>query len=516
MQNTNQKVVFKDYNSNQMMLLPPSLEELIDANHPVRVVQKVIEHIDIQPILRKYKGGGTSSYHPKMLLKILVYGYLNNIYSSRRLESALKENIHFMWLSGMSRPDHNTINRFRSDRLKDVLKEVFSQVVLMLHESGHLDLRDVYTDGTKIEANANKYTFVWGNAIKKSKEKISKQLEELWSYTEQVAKEELEQQVPDFTAIEPEKVAQTIEKINKALEGKKINKKVKQKLNYAKKNWPSKLAEYQQKEEILGTRNSYSKTDSEATFMRMKEDHMGNGQLKPGYNLQISTNEQFITHFSLHQKPTDTTTLIPHFEEFKKLYHILPENITADAGYGSEENYHYLDQQKVEAYVKYPYFHKEQRASKKQGTKDELLKNLHYDPLYDHYICPMGQKMERIGSKQRKTSTGYQQHYARYQARNCSSCPLAAACNKSKGDKILEINVLLENYKKTAREKLLSETGIKKRKTRSADVEPVFGQMKQNKNFKRFNLRGLKKAEVEIGLVALAHNLAKMASKKAA
>jgi transposase len=507
-----EKVVFKDYNSNQMMLLPPSLEELIDANHPVRIVQEVIEQIDIQPILRKYKGGGTSSYHPKMLLKILVYGYLSNIYSSRKLESALKENVHFMWLSGMSRPDHNTINRFRSDRLKNVLKEVFSQVVLMLNESGHLDLKDIYTDGTKIEANANKYTFVWGNAIKTNTAKMGKQLEELWAYTQKVAKEELSQQVSDFTEISPEKVSETIEKINKALEDKKIDKKVKQKLNYAKKNWPSKVAEYQQKQELLGERNSYSKTDPDATFMRMKEDHMGNGQLKPGYNLQISTHKQFITHFSLHQKPTDTTTLIPHFEEFKKLYTSLPENITADAGYGSEENYHYMDGQNVNAYIKFPYFHKEQKALKKKQTKDVLLKNLHYDQVNDHYICPMGQKMERIGSRKRKTSTGYQQEYARYQAINCKGCPLAASCNKTKRNKILEVNVLLEYYKEKARTMLLSEKGVKKRKNRPADVEAVFGQIKYNKKFKRFNLRGLKKVEVEMGLMALAHNLAKVAA----
>ncbi len=510
MRNNKQNVVFKDYNSNQMLLLPPSLEELIDSNHPVRVVQQVIEQIDIQPILKQYKGGGTSSYHPKMLLKILVYGYLSNLYSSRKLESALKENIHFMWLSGMSRPDHNTINRFRSERLKDVLKEVFTQVVLMLHESGHLDLKDIYTDGTKIEANANKYTFVWGNAIKTSKEKISKQLEELWAYTEQVTKEELQQPTPDFKALEPEKVQQTIEKINKALEGKQVDKKVKQKLQYAKKNWPSKLAEYEHKEQLLGERNSYSKTDTDATFMRMKEDHMGNGQLKPGYNLQISTNKQFITHFSLHQKPSDTTTLIPHLESFKALYQTLPNTITADAGYGSEENYHYLNTAQVSAYVKYPYFHKEQRQAKRQATHDELLKNLYYDRLNDQYICPMGQKMPRIGNKIRVTSTGYQQQYAQYQAQNCQGCPLAASCNKSKGNKVLEVNTLLNQYKAIARENLLSEEGIQKRKNRPADVEAVFGQIKHNKQFKRFNLRGLKKVEIEMGILAIAHNLAKL------
>src|SRR5690554_5543991 len=164
MNTTDEKVVFKDYNNKQIMLLPPSLEELIEPNHPVTFVNQVIDKIDIQPILSKYKGRGTSSYHPRMLLKVLVYGYLSNIYSSRKLEAAVRENIHFMWLAGMGRPDHNTINRFRGERLKEVLKEVFTQMILLLSESGHVDLKEVYTDGTKIEANANKYTFVWGKA----------------------------------------------------------------------------------------------------------------------------------------------------------------------------------------------------------------------------------------------------------------------------------------------------------------------------------------------------------------
>ncbi|MEQ8648100.1 MAG: transposase, partial [Cyclobacteriaceae bacterium] len=157
------------------MLLPPSLEELIEENHPVRVVNDVIDRINIEPLLKQYKPGGTSVYHPRMLLKVLVYGYLSNIYSSRKMEAALKENVHFMWLSAMNRPDHNTIARFRSERLKDALRQVFGQVVELLVEEGLVSIKHIYTDGTKIESSANKYTFVWGRAIKTSKERIAKQ-----------------------------------------------------------------------------------------------------------------------------------------------------------------------------------------------------------------------------------------------------------------------------------------------------------------------------------------------------
>src|SRR5690606_28046410 len=232
------------------MFLPPSLEELIPSNHPGRTVNEIIERIDLSLVYARYSENGSRCYHPKMLLKILVYGYLENCYSSRKLERNVREHIVFMWLAGMQRPDHHTINRFRSERLRDVIGDIFAQLVLLLHEEGLLDIKDVYTDGTKIEANANRYTFVWGKAVKKSKERISAQLKELWDYAGSVASAELDSGEPDFVNPTPEKVTQTIEKINDALQGKTVDKKVKQKLNYAKKNWPAKLEEYAEKEEI--------------------------------------------------------------------------------------------------------------------------------------------------------------------------------------------------------------------------------------------------------------------------
>src|SRR5882757_1674004 len=185
-------VVFKANHQHQLMAFPPSLDELIASNHPVRVVQEVLERVDITLLLKQYKPGGTSSYHPRMLLKALVYAYINNIYSSRKIEEALQENIHFMWLTGMSKPDHNTINRFRGKRLQKTLQPIFTQVVLLLCEEGLLNVKELYTDGTKIEANANRYTFVWGKSLKTNKEKIHKQLNELWQYAQSVAAAELD------------------------------------------------------------------------------------------------------------------------------------------------------------------------------------------------------------------------------------------------------------------------------------------------------------------------------------
>ena len=495
------------------MLLPPSLDELIAQNRPVRIVNKVLDQVDVQPLISKYKAGGTSSFHPRMLLKVLVFAYINNIYSSRKIEEALQQNIHFMWLSGMSTPDHNTISRFRSERLKDVLRQIFTQVVQLLAAEGLLSIKELYTDGTKIEANANRYTFVWGNAIKSHKEKIKNQLDELWKYSQKIAAAEMDDTDPSgFDKIDAEKVEQTIEKINEALKDKDVDSKVKQKLNYAKKNWPANLRKYEEHEKTMGEeRSSYSKTDTDATFMRMKEDHMKNGQLKPAYNLQISTNNQFIASYSIHQKTTDTNTLIPHVEQFEKEFGEKPEVITADAGYGSEENYQALENKDITAYVKHNQFDRQQNETirdKKPFAADKLF----YNKEKDCYYCPMGQQMNNICTVTKTTSTGFKQQVTLYQAKHCEGCPLRGVCHKAKGNRTIEINFNLQRLKQNADELLLSEEGIRHRKQRPCDVEPVFANIKSNHHFKRFMLRGIEKVTIEAGLLALAHNLRKKAA----
>lgn len=502
------KVVFKPYDPDQATFLPYSLEELVPLGHPVRIVKQVVDQVDVKPINRKYKGGGASSFHPRLMLKLLVYGYLSNTYSSRKLEEQAQQNIHFMWLLGMKKPDHNTINRFRSHKLSGVLKEIFSQIVLLLNQEGIVSLKEtVFTDGTKIESAANRYSFVWGKSIKTNKEKIKSQLDELWQYAQGIAAEELKDTAPlTFEEINPEKVKQTVARIDAALDDKpQVSKKVKQKLNYAKKNWPENLERYQQQEEILQERNSYSKTDPDATFMRMKEDHMLNGQLKPAYNLQISTQEQFILNYSLHQSSTDYQTLAPHLDQYEALYAQKPEAVVADAGYGSDENYEMLKEKCIEAYIKYNTFDKEQ----KEGIKAFSNDSLHYNEQGNFLVCPMGQRMAHIGDHQRKTKTGYMQTISSYQAQNCQNCPIRGVCHKAKDNRIVEVNHNLRRYKQQAKQRLNTQQGIKYRKQRPVDVEPVFAHIKANRGFKRFLLKGISKAEVEVGLLSIAHNLKK-------
>jgi transposase len=503
-------VVFKANHQHQLMAFPPSLDELVVAGHPVRVVHEVLEKIDITALLQQYKPGGTSSYHPRMLLKALVYAYINNIYSSRKIEEALQRDIHFMWLTGMSRPDHNTINRFRGQRLQKTLQPIFTQVVQLLCEEGLLSLKDLYTDGTKIEANANRYTFVWGKAIKTSKERIGQQLDELWKYAQKVAASELDDTDPSgFDKIDTEKVSATIEKINTALRDKKVNSKVRQKLNYARKNWPAALDKYEQQEKVIGKgRSSYSKTDPDATFMRMKEDHMRNGQLKPGYNVQISTNNQFIASYSLHQNPTDTKTLIPHLQEHIRNYRQTPNNVTADAGYGSEQNYQWLENKRITAYVKHNRFDRDQ-SHKKRDKKPYAADKFIYNTVTNRYSCPAAKGMKKIGKRIKPNHSGYEQTLTRYQSKNCAGCALRGQCNPDQEYRIIEVNLNWNRLKQKAEKRLKAKAGIQKRKKRCFDTEPVFGNIKHNHHFKRFMLRGLEKVSIETGLLALAHNLRK-------
>jgi hypothetical protein len=371
-------------------------------------------------------------------------------------------------------------------------------------------LKEVFTDGTKIEAQANRYTFVWGNAIKTSKAKMEEQLKELWAYAERIASDELKDEAPEsFAPVSSARVKQVIEKIDKALEGKTISKKVKQKLQYAKQHWPARMERYKQHEKLLGKRNSYSKTDTDATFMRMKEDHMRNGQLKPAYNVQLSSHNQYIVHYSLHQNPTDTTTLKTHIDSFKALYQQYPKVVVADAGYGSEENYQALANRKIEGYIKHNQFDRSQRSKNFDAFKGD---NLVYDQQRDVLICPSGKPMKPIGESYRTTANGFKQKMVKYQAAKCKGCPLRGQCHQQKGNRIVAINHRLRKLKQQADERLKSEQGIAYRKRRPADVEPIFGNIKHNKNFKRFMLKGLNKVEIETGLLALAHNLAKLAA----
>lgn len=502
------KLAIKSDNRKQNLLLPPSLDELVPENHMVRVVDAVIDRLDISDILSTYRGGGNSAFNPKMMLKVLVFAYLSNVYSSRRIEELLKRDIYFMWLAGMKRPDFRTINYYRGKRLKEGFDAVFTQVVRLLHEEGFVSLKVQYIDGTKIESVANKYTFVWRGSVEKYDARLKAKTEALLRQIEQNhAIENQENPVPE--ELTAEEVTKRVERIKEKVDADNLGKEERKALKQIETDSVPRMNRYRGQLETMGPRNSYSKTDPDATFMRMKEDAMLNGQLKPGYNVQISTENQFITNFGIYQRPTDTLTMISYLESFKARYGMQSEEIVADSGYGSEENYDYMFSNGMTPYVKYNMFHVEQRRGYRNNPF--RVSNLFYNPDDDFYVCPMGQKLKFIRQEKRYTASGYQQTVSVYRAGRCEGCPLRGQCHKSKRDRQIEVNHTLDDYKARARELLTSEQGIKHRSTRPIEPEAVFGQIKECGRFRRLRLKGLTGAKIDFGLKALAHNLRKLA-----
>ena len=506
------KLAIKSDNRKQNLLLPPSLDELVPENHMVRVVDAVIDRLDISDILSTYRGGGNSAFNPKMMLKILVFAYLSNVYSSRRIEELLCRDIYFMWLAGMKRPDFRTINYYRGKRLKEGFDAVFTQVVELLHEEGFVSLKVQYIDGTKIESVANKYTFVWRGSVEKHDAKLKAKTETLLRQIEQNHAIET-QENPVSEELTAQEVTQRLERIKAKVDKASLNKEERKAIKRIETDAVPRMERYREQLATMGTRNSYSKTDPDATFMRMKEDAMLNGQLKPGYNVQISTENQFITNFGIYQRPTDTLTMISYLESFRARYGIQSQEIVADSGYGSEENYEYMFAGGMTPYVKYNMFHVEQRRAYRNDPF--RVSNLFYNPDDDFYVCPMGQKMKFIRQEKRYTVSGYRQTVSIYRATRCEGCPLRGQCHKSKRNRQIEVNHTLDDYKARARELLTSEQGLKHRSKRPIEPEAVFGQIKECGKFRRLRLRGLTGAKIEFGLKALAHNLRKLALARA-
>ena len=342
----------------------------------------------------------------------LLYAYMNNIYSCRKIEKLLHRDIHYIWLAGYEKPDFITINRFRN-RVKKEINEVFTQTVLLLSSKGFISLNVEYIDGTKIESKANRYTFVWRKTVERNRERLMKKIHVLLGQIDDVIAQEKSSENNEEVAFTPAMLTEMAGELRHTLEQvpesstKEERTELKKKRKQLKEleEHRDKLLEYDSHLDTLQERNSYSKTDKDATFMRMKEDAMRNGQTKPGYNLQIGTENQFITDFALFPNPTDTLTLIPFLQSFSSRYSRLTHTVVADSGYGSEENYRFMSENDMEAYVKYNYFHMEQRPRfKPDPFKAE---NFYYNEEHDFCICPMGQRMRRIGTRHVKTASGY-------------------------------------------------------------------------------------------------------------
>ncbi len=531
------KATFKPYTQAQPSLIPPSWEELIPAGHQVRVVNRAVEAINLEPLMKKYKGGGTSSYHPRMMLKVLVYAYTQQIYSSRQIAKGLRENVNFMWLSGGNRPDFRTINEFRGEKMKGVIEEVFTSVLELLVEEGYVKLENYFVDGSKIEANANRHKVVWAKSRAKYQSRLREKVKELLKEIEAVNEAEDEaygdkdlEELGGGGEINAEKLEKKIAELNQRLKEKPEDKKLAKAVKAMEKEYLPRQKRYEEQERKLAGRSSYSKTDEDATFFRMKEDRGAEKPLpKPAYNVQTGTEGQFVVGFSLHQRSGDTACLIPHLEGVKanlsaiarrkpvllpRQGHCLPKNISADAGYGSEENYVYLEENNLGNYVKYNTFHREQQKHRKPELIRKAVfrsENLPYAAQTDEFICPAHQRLTYRYTSHEKSENGYRIEVRHYEATGCNTCSFKPECTRAKGNRHMRVSFRLRHFREQAKANLLSEQGKTLRIRRNVEVETFFGQVKQNMHFRRFSLRGLEKVKTEWGLVCIAQNMRKLA-----
>lgn len=521
MKQNNKQIDYTLYETGCQLKLPIETEILIAADNPVRLVSAVVERIDIRKIERSYSHMGRIEYPPRILLKILVYGYMRRIYSSRELERACRENVCFMYLLGdCPAPDHNTIARFRSKYLVGNEQELLEQLVDMLKGWGVISLENVFIDGTKIEANANRYSFVWKKSTEKSFQKLREKI--LKSLPELVKSVGLRWHIG--TTVEIHRIKKLRKKLyEKAssegivfIQGKGHRKSSLQRAIETVDEWLEKLKKYTNYLHICGERNSFSKTDRDATFMHMKEDHMRNGQLKPGYNVNVATSEEFIigNHFSSDRN--DVHTLIP-FAGYLSRYRIL--RYTVDAGYESEENYSHFEGLEAELYVK-PTNH-EQKKKKKYRTDISRRENMAYNAEQDSYTCANGKAITFDYVKKQKTSTDYVTEVSVYSCKDCAGCPLKEKCIRAGGSKkslaerskVLNVSKKFIQQREQMEEKINSSLGKLLRVNRSIQAEGVFAMVKEDMNYRRFLLRGMVKIQVEWTLLSLAYNLLKLHHK---
>lgn len=485
---------------------------------PVRLLFEVTEGLDYTELYNTYSTlGRNPAIDPAILFRILIYGYMNKLYSSRDIERACNRDINFMWLlQGQKAPDHNTIARFRSERLESCIDDLFNQLIIKLGEMQEIKYENIFIDGTKIEANANKYTFVW----KKATDKFENKLQDKIKDTLESLPNDLDIKINKITGkITVDYVNRIIVKLNYLKDknsivfvyGKGKRKSKLQKYLETFQDFVEKQSKYDNYNGIFNGRNSFSKTDKDATFMHMKEDHMRNGQLKPGYNIQIGVEGEYIVGIDVSSERADQLTLIPFLDNLEKALPKKFENVIADAGYESEENYMYLSKHKQKSYIKPQNYEK----SKSKNFKEDISKreNMTYNPEEDYYICAYGRKLVPVSSKFKTSKSGYNSIVTIYESEDCNECPYKNKCTKAKGNKRLHVSKEFVKKRKESLNNITTPEGKLLRINRSIQVEGAFGVLKQDYGFRRFLLRGRKNIKTEFILLSFGYNIQKLFNK---
>ena len=513
---------YTEFSGGYQLKLPLNIETIIPENDSVRLLSQFVEEMDLTDLYSTYER--INSLSPRTLLKIVLYSYMNGDYSSRSMELNCKRDINFMFLlEGHSAPDHATLARFRSIHFAPCSKRILAEVSNFLFDLGEISGETIFIDGTKIEANANKYTFVWKKTVTKNQAKLLIKLadfvaecEQLYDikivYGDTVKIKHLKKLRKKLYALKEKECITFVHGIGK-------RKTPLQKSIEVLEEYLSKLKEYTQKIHVCGERNSYSKTDNDATFMRMKEDAMGNGQLKPAFNLQHGVDSEYITWLTIGPQPTDTTTLIPFLKEAEQHLKFKYKNITADSGYESEENYLFLEKNEQLAFIKPANY----EISKTRKYKNDIgkIENMDYDEISDFYICKNNKKLTVDHVKHSKSKTGYVSEKTIYKCEDCTGCLYRKECIKGNNcktpleerTKVLQVSKAFIKYRKEDLERIVSDEGALYRMNRSIQAEGSFGDLKQDMQFRRYLSKGTSNVLAESILLAIARNINKLHNK---
>ena len=502
--------------------MPIYISDFLDICDPVLTFDEFMEGIDLKKYLKVLPehDTGRTRYNPVNMLKTVLFGFMTNGYMSlRELEDSCRVNIRFMYLMDHDTPSYRTFGYFINEVIADSIEDLFHGMNKVIFDKEKVDLNHLYIDGSKFEANANRYSWVWKKSTEKSRYrlygKITALLEEM-----NVVLAPSGMVIPTNAEYVPQGLREILDRYHHLLAldedtfvyGRGHHKTVYQRQYEKLKEYADRLEEYIEKTRICGDhRNSYSKTDHSATFMRIKRDYMGNDQLLPAYNVQIGVADEYIAVADVNQYRSDMDCFVPLMEKFKSIYGHYPKYPVGDAGYGSYNNYIFCGQNGMEKYMKFPMYRKE--------TKD---RKYHEDPFRavnfkidgdGRLRCPNG-KAFHFAYRKNVRGNRYGRQEEVYVCEDCAGCPYARQCKKTDKNRSIRINEELTAMHEEVIGNLESIHGALLRMNRSIQAEGTFGIMKNDRWYKRVVRRGMDAVKLEVFLVCIGHNLYKYYNKQ--
>ena len=479
-------------------------EKIIPENDSVRLLDEIAEEIK-GPLERAHKRTGRNyGTSPATMLKIILYAAMERIYSSREIEERCKRDINYIWLlNGEKAPNYRAICRFRTDVLSEYSEEIFYELDGKLKDNGEICYEHLFVDGTKIEANANKYSFVWKKSTNKYEQRALDKIEKL---TEVLRLKYGITEENEFEIYKALKAKHTEPFVHGR--GKRKSELQREIEEYEK--LLTRKVKYESYQDTFEGRNSFSKTDKDATFMHMKDDHMRNAQLKPGYNIQFAVEGEYITGVDVSSERTDQLTLIPLLNRMEQ-HGVVYQDVTCDAGYESEENYTFFENSETECYIKPQNY--ERSKTKKFKSNMALRENMKYDEILDEYTCQNNKKLRVVYEGKRKSKSGFESVITHYECEDCTDCPHKKSCTRSKGNRKMQVSKKFIAQRQASLERITSPTGIKLRLNRSIQSEGAFGVVKYDYGFQRYLHRGKKKVFTETLIVAMGYNINKYHNK---